>query len=83
MLGLTNQHLVYVEKIDPGLPLFLLNCTDSTLHGIFEAATHGKKNIDLYAWTSDGTQKTPYPAQVGNTYFNWRIHSNQDFVLNT
>lgn len=64
LFGLTNQHLVYVEKIDPGLPLFLLNCTDSTLHGIFEAASHGKKNIDLYAWTSDGTQKTPYPAQV-------------------
>lgn len=64
LFGLPSQHLVYVEKIDPGLPLFLLNYTDRTLHGIFEAASHGQKNIDPYAWTSDGSQRTPYPAQV-------------------
>ncbi|KVI03272.1 Development/cell death domain-containing protein [Cynara cardunculus var. scolymus] len=64
LFGLPNQHFVYVEKIGPGLPLFLFNYTDRKLHGIFEAASHGQKNIDPYSWTSDGLQRTPYPAQV-------------------
>lgn len=64
LFGLPSQHLMYVKKIDPGLPLFLFNYTDRTLHGIFEAASSGQMNIDPYAWTSDGSQRTPYPAQV-------------------
>ncbi|KAJ9543518.1 hypothetical protein OSB04_023225 [Centaurea solstitialis] len=64
LFGLPNPHFVYVEKIEPGLPLFLFNYSDRTLHGIFEAASHGQKNIDPCCWTSDGLQKTPYPAQV-------------------
>lgn len=59
---------MYVEKIDPGLPLFLLNYSDRKQHGVFEAASHGKKNIDPYVWTSDGKQSLPYPAQVLNRY---------------
>ncbi|KAI3781532.1 hypothetical protein L2E82_11549 [Cichorium intybus] len=64
LFGLPNQHFVYVKKIDPGLPLFLFNYTDRTLFGIFEAASSGQMNIDPYAWNTDGSQRTPYPAQV-------------------
>lgn len=64
LFGLPNSHYVYVRKIEPGLPLFLFNYSDRTLLGIFEAASSGQMNIDPYAWTSDGSHKTPYPAQV-------------------
>ncbi|KAL4572429.1 hypothetical protein LXL04_019206 [Taraxacum kok-saghyz] len=64
LFGLPHQHFAYVKKIDPGLPLFLFNYTDRTLFGIFEAASSGQMNIDPYAWNVDGSQKTPYPAQV-------------------
>ncbi|XP_071721246.1 uncharacterized protein [Rutidosis leptorrhynchoides] len=64
LFGLPKEHLVYVEKIEPGLPLFLFNYSDRKLHGVFEAASHGQYNIDSYAWTSDGRQCSPYPAQV-------------------
>ncbi|KAI7743060.1 hypothetical protein M8C21_007109 [Ambrosia artemisiifolia] len=64
LFGLPKEHLEYVEKISPGLPLFLFNYTDKKLHGIFEAASHGQKDIDPYAWTIEGKQRTPFPAQV-------------------
>ncbi|KAM0051734.1 putative DCD domain-containing protein NRP [Helianthus debilis subsp. tardiflorus] len=64
LFGLPKEHLEYVEKIVPGLPLFLFNYTDRKLHGVFEAASHGQKDIDPYAWTVEGKQKTPFAAQV-------------------
>ncbi|XP_076913529.1 uncharacterized protein LOC143572193 isoform X2 [Bidens hawaiensis] len=64
LFGLPKEHLEYVEKVGPGLPLFLFNYTDKKLHGVFEAASRGKKDIDPYAWTSEGKQKTPFAAQV-------------------
>ncbi|GKC50722.1 development/cell death domain-containing protein, partial [Tanacetum coccineum] len=64
LFGLPGPHFVYVKKIEPGLPLFLYNYSDKTLHGIFEAASLGQMNIDPYAWTLEGSQRTPYPAQV-------------------
>ncbi|KAK9057863.1 hypothetical protein SSX86_022702 [Deinandra increscens subsp. villosa] len=64
LFGLPKEHLEYVEKINPGLPLFLFNYTNKKLHGIFEAASHGQKDIDPYAWTIEGKHKTPFPAQV-------------------
>nr|XP_043611223.1 influenza virus NS1A-binding protein homolog [Erigeron canadensis] len=64
LFGLPREHLVYVEKIDPGLPLFLLNYSDRKLHGVFEAASHGQKNIDPYAWAGYASQGTRYSAQV-------------------
>ncbi|XP_071722349.1 uncharacterized protein [Rutidosis leptorrhynchoides] len=64
LFGLPKSHILYVRKIEPGLPLFLFNYTDRTLHGIFEAVSSGQENIDPYAWTCAGSQKTPYPAQV-------------------
>ncbi|KAK1428014.1 hypothetical protein QVD17_16832 [Tagetes erecta] len=64
LFGLPKEHLEYVEKIDPGLPLFLLNYDDRKLHGVFEAASHGQRDIDPYAWTCEGKQKTPFAAQV-------------------
>ncbi|KAL9278112.1 putative development/cell death domain, kelch-type beta propeller [Arabidopsis thaliana] len=61
---LPSNHYPYVQKIDIGLPLFLFNYSDRTLHGIFEAAGCGQLNIDPYGWTSDGSERTSYPAQV-------------------
>ncbi|KAG4377770.1 hypothetical protein GLYMA_18G207500v4 [Glycine max] len=34
------------------------------LHGIFEAASSGRMFIDPYGWTTDGSERTQYPAQV-------------------
>ncbi|TKY65756.1 Kelch protein 1 [Spatholobus suberectus] len=64
LFGLPAQHFSYVKNIDPGLPLFLFNYTDRKLHGIFEAASSGRMFIDPYGWTTDGSERTQYPAQV-------------------
>ncbi|XP_017977264.1 PREDICTED: uncharacterized protein LOC18597448 isoform X1 [Theobroma cacao] len=64
LFGLPAQHFSFVKNIDPGLPLFLFNYTDRKLHGIFEAASRGQMNINPYGWTTDGSEKTQYPAQV-------------------
>lgn len=64
LFGLPSQHLSYVKNIDPGLPLFLFNYSDRKLHGIFEAASSGQMNINPYGWTTDGSERTIYPAQV-------------------
>ncbi|KAL8036779.1 hypothetical protein ABFX02_12G181000 [Erythranthe guttata] len=64
LFGLPAQHFLYVKNIAPGLPLFLFNYNGRQLHGIYEAASSGKMNIDSYAWTSDGSERTKYPAQV-------------------
>ncbi|XP_030479362.1 uncharacterized protein LOC115696609 isoform X1 [Cannabis sativa] len=64
LFGLPPHHFSYVKNIDPGLPLFLFNYSDRKLHGIFEAASPGQMNIDPYGWTSDGSERTMYPAQV-------------------
>lgn len=64
LFGLPAQHFSYVQNISPGLPIFLFNYSDRKLYGIFEAASSGQMNINPYAWTSDGTERTLYPAQV-------------------
>uniref|UniRef100_A0A1J3IIT5 Kelch-like protein 5 n=2 Tax=Noccaea caerulescens TaxID=107243 RepID=A0A1J3IIT5_NOCCA len=64
LFGLPYNHITYVQKIDVGLPLFLFNYSDRKLHGIFEAAGPGQMNVDPYAWTSNGSERTSYPAQV-------------------
>ncbi|TMW90343.1 hypothetical protein EJD97_015878 [Solanum chilense] len=64
LFGLPASHFSYVKNISIGLTLFLFNYSDRTLHGIFEAASPGQLNINPYAWTSDGTESTPYAAQV-------------------
>lgn len=53
-----------MKNIDPGLPLFLFNYSERKLHGIYEAASSGQMNINPYGWTTDGSERTPYPAQV-------------------
>lgn len=69
--GLPGLHYSYVKNIPPGLTLFLFNYTTRTLHGIYEAASHGQMNINKYAWTSnEGTDITAYPAQVYKLTFN-------------
>ncbi|KAI3447828.1 hypothetical protein Pfo_004493 [Paulownia fortunei] len=64
LFGLPAQHFLFVKNIEPGLPLFLFNYSERKLHGIYEAASSGKMNIDSYAWTADGSDRTKYPAQV-------------------
>lgn len=63
IFGLPAPHFTYVQNICPGMPLFLFNYSDRKMHGAFEAASHGKMNINPYAWT-DGSEKTQFPAQV-------------------
>lgn len=62
------MHYSYIRNIDAGLPLFLFNYSDRQMHGIFEAAGPGQTNIDPYAWSDDGTARTPYPAQVSTIF---------------
>ncbi|KAF5192260.1 Kelch-like protein diablo [Thalictrum thalictroides] len=64
LFGLPGQHISYVQNIEPGLPLFLFNYSDRKLYGIFEAECQGKCNIDQYGWSSNGSERTRYPAQV-------------------
>ncbi|PIA58805.1 hypothetical protein AQUCO_00500621v1 [Aquilegia coerulea] len=64
LFGLPGQHFSYVQNIEPGLPLFVFNYSDRKLYGIFEAECQGKWNIDQYGWTSNGSERTRYPAQV-------------------
>ncbi|PHT70427.1 hypothetical protein T459_25531 [Capsicum annuum] len=64
LFGLPAQHFSYVKNVNPGLPVFLFNYSDRKLHGIFEAASSGQMNINPYAFTSGGSGKTLYPAQV-------------------
>ncbi|XP_012086567.1 uncharacterized protein LOC105645548 isoform X2 [Jatropha curcas] len=64
LFGLPAPHNLYVRNIYPGMLLFLFNYSDRKLHGIFEAASHGRLNINPHAWTEDGSDSSPYPAQV-------------------
>ncbi|XP_006645530.1 uncharacterized protein LOC102701776 isoform X2 [Oryza brachyantha] len=66
LFGLPPRHIVYVKNVKPGLPLFLFNSTDRSLHGIFEATSPGQRCIDQFAWMSEptGGTITPFPAQV-------------------
>ncbi|XP_041024850.1 uncharacterized protein LOC121265327 isoform X2 [Juglans microcarpa x Juglans regia] len=64
LFGLPILHFSYVKNIDPGLPLFLFNYSDRKLHGIFEAASPGQMNINPHGWTTEGSERTKYPAQV-------------------
>ncbi|KAK3140631.1 hypothetical protein QOZ80_5AG0403550 [Eleusine coracana subsp. coracana] len=64
LFGLPPMHYSYVKNVKTGMPLFLFNYSDRKLHGIFEAASPGRLSIDSYAWSDDGSLKTPFPAQV-------------------
>ncbi|KAJ4978262.1 hypothetical protein NE237_009042 [Protea cynaroides] len=64
IFGLPSMHFSYVRKIEQGLPLFLFNYSDRKLHGVYEAAGPGQMNINPYGWTENGSDRTPYPAQV-------------------
>lgn len=64
LFGLPAQHFQYVQNITQGMPLFLFNYSDWKLHGVFEALFAAKMNINPHAWTLDGQEMTPFPAQV-------------------
>jgi len=71
LFGLPSSHMVYVQNIRKDMPLFLFNYTDRKLHGIYEALSDGKRDIDTTAWASPGTGQTMYPAQV-SAHINWQ-----------
>ncbi|KAL6607776.1 hypothetical protein ACP70R_040839 [Stipagrostis hirtigluma subsp. patula] len=64
LFGLPSIHYPYVKNVKPGMPLFLFNYSDRKLHGLFEAASPGQMAIDPYAWSDEGSLRTPFPAQV-------------------
>ncbi|XP_027767706.1 uncharacterized protein LOC107029308 isoform X2 [Solanum pennellii] len=64
LFGLPSLHFSYVQNVDSGMPLFLFNYSDRKLYGVYEAAGPGQMYIDQYAWSSDGSIRTPYPAQI-------------------
>ncbi|KAH6802252.1 hypothetical protein C2S51_033698 [Perilla frutescens var. frutescens] len=65
LFGLPAPHYAYVKNVTAGLTLYLFNYSDRTLHGIYEAVSCGKMNVNPLAWiTSEGTELTPFPAQV-------------------
>ncbi|KAM0953787.1 putative DCD domain-containing protein NRP [Dioscorea sansibarensis] len=64
LFGLPSLHFSYVRQIEPGLPLFLFNYSDRKMYGIYEAAGCGQMNIDPYAWTDGGAERTAFPSQV-------------------
>ncbi|XP_043688220.1 uncharacterized protein LOC122639428 isoform X2 [Telopea speciosissima] len=64
LFGLPILHFSYVKNIVPGMPLFLFNYSDRRLHGIFEAASNGRQNINPHGWTANENEETEYPAQV-------------------
>lgn len=66
-----------MRNIEEGLPLFLFNYSDRKLHGIYEAASHGRMSFDAYAWTDGGSERTPFPAQVLFVYF-FILHRRDD-----
>lgn len=55
-----------MKNVKPGMPLFLFNYSDRKMHGIYEAASAGKLNIDQFAWSDGGRIKTQFPAQVSS-----------------
>jgi len=58
LFGAPRSEWNWVSQVKRGDILFLLNYESHRLHGVFEAASDGKMNIDLYAF--DGY----FPAQV-------------------
>ncbi|CAI9102999.1 OLC1v1001408C1 [Oldenlandia corymbosa var. corymbosa] len=64
LFGLPSGHFSYVRNVTPGLVLFLFNCSDRKLHGIYEAISPGQLSINPHAWTGNSKESTAYPAQV-------------------
>ncbi|KAH0638806.1 hypothetical protein KY290_036109 [Solanum tuberosum] len=64
LFGLPTPHFSYVKNIDLGLLLFLFNYSNQKLHGIYEATSSGKMNINPYGWTLDGFGRTKYLTHV-------------------
>ncbi|XP_002973471.2 uncharacterized protein LOC9641891 [Selaginella moellendorffii] len=64
LFGLPRPHIAYVQHIDAGMPLFLFNYDDRSLHGVFAATGKGALSIDPHAWSPNGSAPTKYPCQV-------------------
>lgn len=66
LLGLTRNCLSLVQRVRPGMPLFLYNLSDKNLYGVFEATSNGALDIEPSAWASVAKRRSgcPFPAQV-------------------
>ncbi|GMH41338.1 hypothetical protein BSKO_09248 [Bryopsis sp. KO-2023] len=64
IFGLPRAHLLYVQEIVPGLPLFLYNYSVRKLHGVYRAVSPGLPEINPHGWTGGNTAPTHFPAQV-------------------
>lgn len=65
IFGLPLESIDFVENIQPGMALFLFNISGRMLHGVFEATTKGRLDINSTSWATTATGgKTLYPAQV-------------------
>ncbi|KAI9201082.1 hypothetical protein LWI28_017729 [Acer negundo] len=65
LFGLPQKYKDYVRAITPGLPLFLYNYTSHQLHGVFQAVSFGRSNIDPTAWEDKKCKgESRFPAQV-------------------
>ncbi|MCO5601160.1 hypothetical protein L7F22_055279 [Adiantum nelumboides] len=60
VLGLPLARRDLVEKVVPGVFLFLFDIDSRELHGVFEASSHGGLNLEPKAFQGQGS----YPAQV-------------------
>ncbi|DBA93101.1 TPA: hypothetical protein ACH3X2_003422 [Trebouxia sp. C0005] len=70
IFGLPRPHICYVQYIVPGMPVFLYNYSDRTMHGIFKAVSEGDLEINPRGWTTFPNQRTQYPAQVRVEVYN-------------
>lgn len=70
IFGLPRPHICYVQYIVPGMPVFLYNYSDRTMHGIFKAVSEGDIEINPRGWTTFPNQRTQYPAQVRVEVYN-------------
>ncbi|KAL3150536.1 hypothetical protein ABBQ32_000352 [Trebouxia sp. C0010 RCD-2024] len=70
IFGLPRPHICYVQYIVPGMPVFLYNYSDRTMHGIFKAVSEGSLEINPRGWTTFPNQRTQYPAQVRVEVYN-------------
>ncbi|KAK7260694.1 hypothetical protein RIF29_26951 [Crotalaria pallida] len=65
LFGLPSKYRNSIRAIHPGMPLFLYNYSTHQLHGIFEAASYGRNNIDPTAWKNRNYPgESRFPAQV-------------------
>lgn len=68
LFGGTEKMMALVSEISPfDTPLFLFHLGQRAMYGVFEATSHGRANINPFAWSRQG-EPSPFPAQVTFRY---------------